>query len=85
MASSASSRADPDHVAVPADGEAGHLQRRLPDADRDALPVLAAGADAGVQARVVADHLDRLSSASGPLPINVAPFTGAVTRPSSIR
>ena len=50
-------------------------QRRLTDADRHALPVLAAGADAGVEREVVADHRHAVS-ASGPLPISVAPFTG---------
>ena len=35
-----------------------HPQRRLADADRHALAVLAAGADAGVEREIVADHGD---------------------------
>src|SRR5580704_14181332 len=38
--------------------QAGDLQRRLADADRHPLAVLAADADAGVEAEVVADHGD---------------------------
>ena len=33
-------------------------KRRLADADRHALAVLAAGADAGIERHVVADHAD---------------------------
>src|SRR5271167_430151 len=39
-----------------ADGEALDEQGRLADADRDALALLAAGADAGIEGEVVADH-----------------------------
>src|SRR6185437_5243903 len=39
-----------------ADGDAVDAQRRLADADRHALAVLAAGADAAVECKVVADH-----------------------------
>src|SRR5712671_5227730 len=38
--------------------DAVHPQRGLADADRYALAVLAAGADAGVEGEVVADHAD---------------------------
>src|SRR6185312_2365781 len=44
----------------PADGDLVHAQRRLADADRHALAVLAAGADAGVEREVVADHRDAM-------------------------
>jgi hypothetical protein len=40
------------------DGEAVDLERRLPDAHRHALALLAAGADAAVEREVVADHAD---------------------------
>ena len=40
----------------PADRDPLHAQRRLADADRHALAVLAAGADPGVELEVVADH-----------------------------
>src|SRR5580698_11179202 len=39
-----------------ADGDAIHPQRRLADADRHALAVLAAGADAVVEREIVTDH-----------------------------
>src|SRR5690348_14286629 len=39
-------------------GDALHAQCRLADANRHALAVLAAGADAGVERKVVADHAD---------------------------
>src|SRR3954467_10383374 len=39
-------------------GEAIHLQSRNSDADGDALPVLAAGANAFVEREIVADHRD---------------------------
>src|SRR5881396_3420700 len=39
-----------------ADSEPIYAQRRLPDADRNALSVLAAGADARVEREIVADH-----------------------------
>src|SRR5579871_2749698 len=42
--------------AGPAHGQAGDLQGRLADAHGDALAVLAADADAGVEAEVVADQ-----------------------------
>src|SRR5689334_17242223 len=41
-------------------GDAVHPQGRLADADRHALAVLAAGADAGIEFHVVADHGDAL-------------------------
>src|SRR5690606_32002133 len=41
-----------------ADRQAADLEAGLADADGDALPGLAAGADAGVEGEVVADHLD---------------------------
>ena len=37
-----------------------HAQARLADADRHALAVLAAGADAGIEREVVADHADAM-------------------------
>ena len=40
----------------PADRDPVHAQRRLADADRHALPVLAAGADAAIEREIVADH-----------------------------
>src|SRR5215468_1456700 len=43
-----------------ADRDAVHAQRGLADADRHALAVLAAGADAGVELEVVADHADAI-------------------------
>src|SRR5947207_13154756 len=43
-----------------AHGNAVHPQGRLADADRHALAVLAAGADAGVELEIVADHGDTL-------------------------
>src|SRR5712671_4491522 len=43
-----------------ADRDALHAQRRLANADRHTLAVLAAGADAGVELEVVADHDDAL-------------------------
>jgi hypothetical protein len=58
-----------------ADGQSIDLERRLSHADRHALAVLAAGADAAVELQVVADHRDA-RQASGPLPISVAPLTG---------
>ena len=39
-------------------GQAGHFHGGLADADRDALAVFAAGADAGVLGGGVADHFD---------------------------
>src|SRR5262245_55488626 len=42
------------------DRDAVHAQRRLADADRHALAVLAAGADAGVELEIVADHADAM-------------------------
>jgi hypothetical protein len=41
-----------------ADRDPIHAQRRLPDAHRHALAVLAARADAGIEGEVVADHAD---------------------------
>src|SRR5579863_6272945 len=41
-----------------ADGDAVDAQRRLADADRHALAVLAAGADAVIERQIVADHGD---------------------------
>src|SRR5215831_3050880 len=41
-----------------AHGQGIDAQRRLADADRDALAVLAAGADAGIERHVVADQPD---------------------------
>src|SRR5271167_2578887 len=41
-----------------ADRQSVHAQGRLADADRDALSILAAGADPVVEAEVVADHRD---------------------------
>src|SRR5215211_5877110 len=43
-----------------ADRDAVHAQGGLADTDGDALAVLAAGADAGVELEVVADHADAL-------------------------
>src|SRR5690606_30037268 len=43
-----------------ADRDLVHAQRRLADADRHALTVLAAGADAGVEFEIVADHGDAM-------------------------
>jgi len=42
------------------DGHAVDLQRRLTDADRHALAVLAANADTFVEREVVADHRDTM-------------------------
>src|SRR5712692_819787 len=42
----------------PADGDAVHAQGGLADADRHALTVLAAGADAGIELEVIANHAD---------------------------
>src|SRR6266487_5132061 len=42
------------------DRNALHPQRRLADADRHALAVLAAGADAGIEREIVADHGDAM-------------------------
>src|SRR3989449_10178441 len=44
----------------PTDRDPVHPQRRLADADRHALAVLAAGADAGIEREVVADHGDAM-------------------------
>src|SRR5476649_2360080 len=41
-----------------ADGERIDAERRLADAHRHALAILAAGADAGIERHVVADHAD---------------------------
>jgi succinate-semialdehyde dehydrogenase/glutarate-semialdehyde dehydrogenase len=67
-----------------------HAQGRLTDPHRHALPVLAAGADAGMlelssfrSLPTIDRHLGQPTS--GPLPIRVAPLTGRVTRPFSIR
>src|SRR3954462_5915528 len=46
-----------------ADGDPVHAQRRLANPDRHALAVLAAGADAGVEFEVVADHADAMQVA----------------------
>src|SRR5262249_20920062 len=40
----------------PADRDAIHAQGRLADADGHALAILAAGADAGIELEIVADH-----------------------------
>src|ERR1700738_4761411 len=50
-------------LARPADCDAVHPQGRLADADRYALAVLAAGADAGVEREIVADHADAVQVA----------------------
>src|SRR6185295_751140 len=50
-------------LARPADGDAIHAQRRLTDADRHALAILAAGADTGVEREIVADHADAMQVA----------------------
>jgi CRP-like cAMP-binding protein len=76
-------RPDPDSAA--AYRQAVDAQRRLADADRHALAFLAAGADARIERHVVADHRDAHHGASGPLPISVAPLTGVVILPFSIR
>src|SRR5437773_9317450 len=44
----------------PADRDAVHAQGRLTDPDRNALAVLAAGADAGVEREVIADRADTM-------------------------
>jgi hypothetical protein len=62
-------------VSRAAHSQAVDAQRRLADTHRHALAFLAAGADARVERHVVADHPHPVS-ASGPLPIRVAPFTG---------
>src|SRR5258705_5200063 len=51
------------HIALSpraADRDAVHAKGGLADADRHALAVLAAGADAGVELEVVADHADAI-------------------------
>ena len=68
-----------------ADGQPVHAQGRLADADRHALAVLAAGADAVVERAGRCRSSATLVSASGPLPIRVAPLTAGPTLPSSIR
>src|SRR5262245_66477107 len=42
------------------DGDLVHAQRRLPDTDRHALAVLAAGADARIEGEIVAYHCDAM-------------------------
>ncbi len=64
--------------------QSGQLERWLADAYGHTLAVLTTRAHAWIQGQVVADH-GYLGQASGPLPISVAPFTGEVTWPSSIR
>jgi hypothetical protein len=64
----------------PASGGPAHrqpvdAQRRLADAHRHALAFLAAGADARIEAMSL-PIIETRVSASGPLPISVAPFTG---------
>src|SRR4051794_134317 len=49
--------------ARPADGNPVHAQSRLADPDRHALAILAAGADAGIEFEVVADHADAMQVA----------------------
>jgi CRP-like cAMP-binding protein len=56
-------------------GQSIDAQRRLADADRHALAVLAAGADAGSR-RMSLPIIETWFIASGPLPISVAPLTG---------
>src|ERR1700712_1223906 len=50
----------PCSLAGPPHCDALHPQRRLADADRHALAVLAAGADAGIELKIVADHGDAM-------------------------
>ena len=69
----------------PADGDAVDAQRGQADADRHALPVLAAGADARVERAGRCRSRVTRCSTSGPLPIRVAPFTGAPILPSSMQ
>jgi len=45
-------------LARAADRQGVDAQRRLSHADRNGLPLLAAGADTGVQLQVIADHAD---------------------------
>ena len=59
-----------------ANGNAAHLHGRLADAGGNTLPCLATGADTAVELHVIADHAD-FCHRVGPLPIGVAPFTGA--------
>src|SRR4051812_29776827 len=47
-------------LARSSDRDPFHPQRRLADANRHALAVLAAGADAGIEREVVADHGDAM-------------------------
>src|SRR6185312_9189748 len=47
----------------PANRDPVHPQGRLADADGHALAVLAAGADAGVEFKIVADHADAMQVA----------------------
>ena len=68
-----------------ADGQPVQPQGRLAHAHRHALAVLAAGADAGVELHVVADHADTRVRHSGPEPIRVAPLIGAPSLPFSMR
>src|SRR5512145_2221092 len=46
------------YLSRPADRDPLHAQGGLADADRNALAVLAARADAGIELEVVADHAD---------------------------
>jgi hypothetical protein len=64
----------PARITRPADRDLIHAQRRLADADRDAMAVLAAGTDAGVELEVVAEPAD-LVEAVGLLPISIAPLS----------
>ena len=57
-------------------------ERRLTDADRHALAVLATGADAGEETRSLPIIETRCRSL-GPLPISIAPLIGAPTLPFS--
>ena len=73
----------PCSLACTSDRDALHPQRRLADADRHALAVLAAGADPGIERRSLPIMVMRCRSV-GPLPISIAPFSGAPILPFSI-
>jgi len=68
-----------------ADGERIDAHRGLTDADRDRLAFLAAGPYTRCRASDPLPTMLTLVSTSGPLPISVAPFTGAPILPFSIR
>src|SRR5205823_469925 len=72
-ASPAASRAWSDSLPSAADGYAVQAQGRLPHADRHALPVLAAGAYAGIELEIITDHAHAMQ-VSGSIADQHGPF-----------